>query len=176
MALEEELVLDFTQALQDIGTVEDALTQIAENFKAAMEEALSALEIPPIDVPVNDDQVVALEQQLDQLEGSVTVTTENPNEPAQEVQSAFESTPFVVTPEIDTEALTQSLDDAFAQAESSSEGLSGLGEGLENAQAGFSSAAGGALEFQGALSQRSEERRVGKECQSVCRSRWSPYH
>ena len=24
--------------------------------------------------------------------------------------------------------------------------------------------------------QRSEERRVGKECQSVCRSRWSPYH
>ena len=22
----------------------------------------------------------------------------------------------------------------------------------------------------------SEERRVGKECQSVCRSRWSPYH
>ena len=24
--------------------------------------------------------------------------------------------------------------------------------------------------------QRSEERRVGKECLSVCRSRWSPYH
>ena len=23
---------------------------------------------------------------------------------------------------------------------------------------------------------RSEERRVGKECRSVCRSRWSPYH
>ena len=27
-----------------------------------------------------------------------------------------------------------------------------------------------------ALRQRSEERRVGKECRSVCRSRWSPYH
>ena len=27
-----------------------------------------------------------------------------------------------------------------------------------------------------ALDARSEERRVGKECQSVCRSRWSPYH
>ena len=26
------------------------------------------------------------------------------------------------------------------------------------------------------LVRRSEERRVGKECQSVCRSRWSPYH
>src|SRR3546814_4768351 len=25
-------------------------------------------------------------------------------------------------------------------------------------------------------SSRSEERRVGKECDSTCRSRWSPYH
>ena len=25
-------------------------------------------------------------------------------------------------------------------------------------------------------SYRSEERRVGKECASMCRSRWSPYH
>ena len=29
---------------------------------------------------------------------------------------------------------------------------------------------------QDALSMRSEERRVGKECTSWCRSRWSPYH
>ena len=28
----------------------------------------------------------------------------------------------------------------------------------------------------GANGYRSEERRVGKECLSVCRSRWSPYH
>src|SRR3546814_1362149 len=28
----------------------------------------------------------------------------------------------------------------------------------------------------GMHSQRSEERRVGKECVSTCRSRWSPYH
>src|SRR3546814_12559150 len=27
-----------------------------------------------------------------------------------------------------------------------------------------------------ALLARSEERRVGKECVSTCRSRWSPYH
>ena len=26
------------------------------------------------------------------------------------------------------------------------------------------------------VSMRSEERRVGKECPSLCRSRWSPYH
>src|SRR3546814_11533370 len=32
-------------------------------------------------------------------------------------------------------------------------------------------------EDQGRVSiQRSEERRVGKECVSTCRSRWSPYH
>ena len=24
--------------------------------------------------------------------------------------------------------------------------------------------------------ERSEERRVGKECRALCRSRWSPYH
>ena len=28
----------------------------------------------------------------------------------------------------------------------------------------------------GALDLRSEERRVGKECAGLCRSRWSPYH
>src|SRR3546814_13139360 len=27
-----------------------------------------------------------------------------------------------------------------------------------------------------AIPKRSEERRVGKECVSTCRSRWSPYH
>jgi NAD(P)-dependent dehydrogenase (short-subunit alcohol dehydrogenase family) len=27
-----------------------------------------------------------------------------------------------------------------------------------------------------AQSERSEERRVGKECRRLCRSRWSPYH
>src|SRR3546814_14079835 len=30
--------------------------------------------------------------------------------------------------------------------------------------------------FQKADRPRSEERRVGKECVSTCRSRWSPYH
>src|SRR3546814_7311578 len=28
----------------------------------------------------------------------------------------------------------------------------------------------------GDIERRSEERRVGKECVSTCRSRWSPYH
>src|SRR3546814_5200601 len=28
----------------------------------------------------------------------------------------------------------------------------------------------------GGVHRRSEERRVGKECVSTCRSRWSPYH
>src|SRR3546814_4134369 len=32
------------------------------------------------------------------------------------------------------------------------------------------------LRLGGELVQRSEERRVGQECVSTCRSRWSPYH
>src|SRR3546814_11841102 len=32
------------------------------------------------------------------------------------------------------------------------------------------------LEIETARLLRSEERRVGKECVSTCRSRWSPYH
>src|SRR3546814_16499189 len=32
------------------------------------------------------------------------------------------------------------------------------------------------LDAADALARRSEERRVGKECVSTCRSRWSPYH
>src|SRR3546814_12057302 len=32
------------------------------------------------------------------------------------------------------------------------------------------------LQVHGRYSRRSEERRVGKECVSTCRSRWSPYH
>jgi acetoin utilization deacetylase AcuC-like enzyme len=33
-----------------------------------------------------------------------------------------------------------------------------------------------ALRAAGGACQRSEERRVGKECRRLCRSRWSPYH
>src|SRR3546814_4500544 len=45
----------------------------------------------------------------------------------------------------------------------------------ENAFAGL----GGGLAMDGRYKpvvERSEERRVGKECVSTCRSRWSPYH
>src|SRR3546814_13871537 len=32
------------------------------------------------------------------------------------------------------------------------------------------------VSYERALKSRSEERRVGNECVSTCRSRWSPYH
>src|SRR3546814_15358131 len=35
---------------------------------------------------------------------------------------------------------------------------------------------GGGVRFVLMAHNRSEERRVGKECVSTCRSRWSPYH
>ena len=54
--------------------------------------------------------------------------------------------------------------------------------GLTGASISFSSA--GSTDSDGTITawlwnfgdERSEERRVGKECQSTCRSRWSPYH
>src|SRR3546814_12085100 len=36
--------------------------------------------------------------------------------------------------------------------------------------------AGAAVEYHRIGAERSEEGRVGKECVSTCRSRWSPYH
>ena len=43
-----------------------------------------------------------------------------------------------------------------------------------DASSGLSLSPTGALDKLGAV--RSEERRVGKECRALCRSRWSPYH
>src|SRR3546814_18599939 len=45
----------------------------------------------------------------------------------------------------------------------------------DNADALMSDAIDALIRWQLA-SRRSEERRVGKECVSTCRSRWSPYH
>src|SRR3546814_19477258 len=41
---------------------------------------------------------------------------------------------------------------------------------------GNGSASGSSLIEVSLTGERSEERRVGKECVSTCRSRWSPYH
>jgi hypothetical protein len=46
---------------------------------------------------------------------------------------------------------------------------------MQKSNQGFS-AKGGQLAFMTRDDLRSEERRVGKECPSKCRSRWSPYH
>ena len=46
--------------------------------------------------------------------------------------------------------------------------------GAVSRDGGLGIIAGGGMEPE--LLRRSEERRVGKECVSTCRSRWSPYH
>ena len=48
--------------------------------------------------------------------------------------------------------------------------------GLVGANGSGKSSLLGAILGRVALDAGSEERRVGKECLSVCRSRWSPYH
>src|SRR3546814_3822682 len=59
----------------------------------------------------------------------------------------------------------------------------GLGESLQGGRLAVSRIVGrdpASLDAAGvaraAAESRSEERRVGKECVSTCRSRWSPYH
>src|SRR3546814_19690203 len=51
-----------------------------------------------------------------------------------------------------------------------------LDEPQDGAAEGRLAAAGLADDAEGLAGLRSEERRVGKECVSTCRSRWSPYH
>src|SRR3546814_19474765 len=55
----------------------------------------------------------------------------------------------------------------------------GRGAGVGAVGAGGSRGAGrraGIARAAGRVARRSEERRVGKECVSTCRFRWSPYH
>ena len=49
-------------------------------------------------------------------------------------------------------------------------------ETIANSSGYGSVSIGNASHSKGAYSTRSEERRVGKECLRLCRSRWSPYH
>src|SRR3546814_10755319 len=55
---------------------------------------------------------------------------------------------------------------------------SDLGELMEDVQLAYESTTRtfSTPELNRILGERSEERRVGKECVSTCRSRWSPYH
>ena len=56
---------------------------------------------------------------------------------------------------------------------------SGWTSGATETAAGFSpgqAAAVGGFDDAALSEARSEERRVGKECRLLCRSRWSPYH
>src|SRR3546814_13732417 len=59
-------------------------------------------------------------------------------------------------------------------------GLNGLASGLTLAKDATGDeifrVGGSKLQTGWATEWRSEERRVGKECVSTCRSRWSPYH
>ena len=50
------------------------------------------------------------------------------------------------------------------------------GQAADDARSAVAQAEAEVLAAQATVDVRSEERRVGKECVSLCRSRWSPYH
>src|SRR3546814_7847990 len=58
---------------------------------------------------------------------------------------------------------------------SAMQGLSPVWSG-EQGMKGMGNEGNGCSKAIGGRRNRSEERRVGKECVSTCRSRWSPYH
>src|SRR3546814_19740181 len=98
---------------------------------------------------------------------------------AQNPQIAFTSTPSLPQDEVMSrilfgESVTNLSATQAIQLAASLNSLRGGGGGL-NPLGKLQSAAGiDRLRILG--SDRSEERRVGKECVSTCRSRWSPYH
>src|SRR3546814_4635377 len=55
------------------------------------------------------------------------------------------------------------------------ETFTGFQENPTSGQNNPTASSGSSINFNG-TGTRSEERRVGKECVSTCRSRWSPYH
>src|SRR3546814_13884681 len=70
------------------------------------------------------------------------------------------------------EGLAEVLDRAAVEAE----GLQRLGEVVADGLQRLPDEATGRTERRATLGGRSEARRVGKECVSKCRSRWSPLH
>src|SRR3546814_12661797 len=79
--------------------------------------------------------------------------------------------PIYITPEnLDLEVLKATAADDVIYGNSLDNSISGLvGHDVIHAS-------GGNDTVMGDQGNRSEERRVGKECVSTCRSRWSPYH
>src|SRR3546814_16423075 len=84
------------------------------------------------------------------------------------------STDDMLSKELPFRAQNEAVDAAFPQL------VDTLTIALDAPDALAAEAAAGrlaaALAAQPAVAQRSEERRVGKECVSRCRSRWSPYN
>ena len=76
----------------------------------------------------------------------------------------------------DTGCLNAEDDAAYAKMEAEIEALSGEIARCERAERLENTLAKATCNPIISVPGRSEERRVGKECASMCRSRWSPYH
>ena len=64
----------------------------------------------------------------------------------------------------------------LGEVERSPEGREERMEGIREMGGDYGGGREGMRDWHSAQEERSEERRVGKECLRLCRSRWSPYH
>ncbi len=130
MALEEELSLEITQALQSIQQIEDSLSEVADTFKTSVESALSDISVSPeIDLQVNSEQLTAVEQSLDNLQGDVQIGISGEKEITDDIQHTLDATDFTITPEVDVSALEGQLEEVSGAVQDS--GLSDLGDQAE---------------------------------------------
>lgn len=130
MALEEELSLEITQALQSIQQIEDSLSEVADTFKTSVESALSDISVSPeIDLQVNSEQLTAVEQSLDNLQGDVQIGITGEKEITDDIQHTLDATDFTITPEVDVSALEGQLEEVSGAVQDS--GLSDLGNEAE---------------------------------------------
>lgn len=130
MALEEELSLEITQALQSIQQIEDSLSEVADSFKTSVESALDNISVAPeIDLSVNTAALQDVENQLDNLKGDVELELGGEKAITDDVQKLFDDTDFVITPEVDTTALEGQLEEIQGAVQDS--GVSELGDQAE---------------------------------------------
>jgi hypothetical protein len=150
MALEEELSLEITQALQSIQQIDDSLSAVADSFQKSVTDALNNISVSPeIDLQVNAQALNTVEDQLNNLSGNVDLQIQGEKQIQDEVQHVLDSADFTIEPQVDASALESQLQDVSQAVQDT--GLSDFGAQAQDAAGGTQDLTKSALELGGAL-------------------------